>query len=119
MSVILATAVKTAVLTAIRDQVAAGSLEILDASNVLLAAFTLSGSGGSVAGAVWTLTFASSTVASGAAGTAAKAQIKNSGGTALITGLTVGTTAADIILTSTTIASGQNVILTSATITHP
>jgi hypothetical protein len=119
MSVILDTTVKTAVMTAIRDQVAAGSLEILDASNVLLATFTLSGSGGSVAGAVWTLAFASSTAAAVAAGTAAKAQIKNSGGVAKITGLTVGTSATDVILSSTTIALAQNVTLTSGTITHP
>ena len=119
MSVILAATVKTAVMTAIRDQVADGSLEILDAADVLLVAFGLSSDGGSVAGAVWTLAFDSSTAAASAAGTAAKAQIKNSGGVAKITGLTVGTAATDVVLTSTTIALAQNMTLTSAKITHP
>jgi hypothetical protein len=119
MSVTLAASVKTAVMTAIRDQVADGTLEILDASDVLLASFGLSASGGSVAGSVWTLAFDAATVAAGAAGTATKAQIKNSGGTAKITGLTVGLAAADIILNSVAVGSGQNVTLTSATITHP
>ncbi|TIT64357.1 MAG: hypothetical protein E5W90_22935 [Mesorhizobium sp.] len=119
MSVILATTVKTAVMTAIRDSVADGTLEILDASDVLLVSFGLSASGGSVAGAVWTLVFDAGTVAAGAAGTATKAQIKNSTNQAKISGLTVGTAGTDVVLSSTAVASGQNVILTSATITHP
>ncbi|WP_245520954.1 MULTISPECIES: hypothetical protein [unclassified Mesorhizobium] len=106
-------------MTAIRDAVADGTLEILDAADVLLVSFGLSASGGNVVGSVWTLAFDASTASAGAAGTAAKAQIKNSGGTAKITGLTVGTAATDVVLSSTTIATAQNVILTSATITHP
>jgi hypothetical protein len=52
------------------------------------------------------------------AGTAAAARIKEGGGTAIVTGLTVGTSAADIILNSTTIAIGQTVTISAGTITH-
>ena len=51
-------------------------------------------------------------------GSAAAARIKDGSGTAIVTGLTVGTTAADIILNTVTINSGQTVTLNSGTITH-
>lgn len=62
--------------------------------------------------------FDASTVTASGSGTAAKAQIKNSGGTDGVTGLTVGTSATDIVLDSVSITSGQSVTLSSATITH-
>ena len=123
MSVILNVAVKTDVMTAIRDHVADGTLEILSAADDVLAIWGLSSSGGTVSGAVWTITLDSTSTTGEAAaggGTAAtKAQIKDSGGTAKITGLTVALSAADVILDNTSIASGQTVTLTSLTITHP
>jgi hypothetical protein len=119
MAVNYATAVKTARITATRDNVAAGTLEIGTAGmGSVLATFTLSGTGGTVSGAVWTLAFNASTVTAGATGTAAAAQIKTSGGVANITGLTVGTSGTDIILDNASITSGQSVTLSSATITH-
>jgi hypothetical protein len=105
-------------MTATRDQVANGTLEILTAADAVLATFGLDAVGGTISGAVWTLVFDASSVTAGASGTAAKAQIKNSGGTALITGLTVGTSGSDINLNNTSINSGQTVTLSSATITH-
>jgi len=51
-------------------------------------------------------------------GTAAAAQIKNGDGTPVITGLTVGTSGADINLDSVSITTGQTVTLTTGTITH-
>jgi hypothetical protein len=51
-------------------------------------------------------------------GTAAAAQIKNGDGTAVITGLTVGTSGTDIVLDSVSITTGQTVTLTTGTITH-
>ncbi|MER9691980.1 hypothetical protein NKJ16_08580 [Mesorhizobium sp. M0179] len=119
MSVILHSTIKLAVMTAIRDAVADGSLEILDAANVVLVTFGLSFDGGGVSGSVWTLAFDSSTASAVAAGTAVKAQVKNSTGQAKITGLTVGTAATDIVLSGTSIALAQNVTLTNGTITHP
>jgi hypothetical protein len=54
-----------------------------------------------------------------ATGTAAAARIRTApGGTDIITGLTVGTSAADIILDSVSITAGQTVTITAATITH-
>jgi hypothetical protein len=110
---------KTSRMTATRDQVANGTLEIGTAGMAaVLATFGLSATGGSISGSVWTLVFDASTVAAGAAGTAAAARIKDSGATARITGLTVGTSGSDINLDNTSIANGQNVTLSSATITH-
>lgn len=119
MAVTYATAVKTARMTATRDNFANGTLEIGTADMAtVLATFTLSGTGGSISTDTWTLAFVAGTVSAGNTGTAAAAQIKNSGGTAQITGLTVGTSGSDINLNNTSIASGQNVTLSSATIQH-
>lgn len=123
MAVTYATAVKTARITATRDHFANGTLELLAANDTVLAIFGLSATGGSIAGAVWTLAFDAGTVtgeAGAGGGTAAtKAQVKTSGASADLTGLTVGTSGTDIILDNANIASGQEVTLSSATITHP
>lgn len=122
MAVTYNTAVKTSRMTATRDYFANGTLEILSAGDVVLAIFGLSTGGGSVASGVWTLAFDSSTVTgeSGAStGTVAtKAQIKTAGGSAHLTGLTVGLSGTDVIVDNTSIASGQSVAMNSATITH-
>lgn len=118
MAVTYNTAVKTERMTATMDYFANGTLEILTAADAVLATFGLDAAGGSVAGAVWTLVFDASTVTATGTGTAAKAQIKTSGGSAHITGLTVGTSGSDINLDSVSITTGQSVTLSSATITH-
>lgn len=118
MAVTYTTAVKTSRITATRDYHANGTLEILTAADVVLATFGLDAAGGTISGAVWALVFDASSVTASGTGTAAKAQIKNSGGTAGITGLTVGTSGSDINLNNTSINSGQTVALLSATITH-
>jgi hypothetical protein len=119
MAVTYDATMKTARITATRDTVANGTLEIGTTGMAsVLATFGLSASGGSIAGSVWTLVFDAGTVAASAGGTAAAARIKDSGGTARITGLTVGTSGSDINLDNTSIANGQNVTLSSATITH-
>lgn len=119
MPVTYTNAVKVARMTATRDFFVSGTLEIMTAGSLVLAVFTLTSPGGTVAGAgVWTLAFVAGTVAAVAAGTAAIAQLKNSGGTASLTGLTVGISGADINLNNLSITAGQNVTLTSATITH-
>lgn len=51
-------------------------------------------------------------------GTAAVARIKEGGTTVIADGLTVGTSATDIILNSTSITTGQQVSISSGTITH-
>jgi hypothetical protein len=122
MAVTYNTAVKTSRMTATRDYFANGTLELLSAGDVVLAIFGLSTGGGSVASGVWTITFDSNTVtgeAGASSGTAAtKAQIKNSGGSAHLTGLTVGLSGTDVIVDNTSIAASQDIVMNSATITH-
>jgi hypothetical protein len=118
MAVTYNVAVKEDRMTATMDYFANGTLEILTSGDAVLATFGLDATAGSVTGAVWTLGFDASTVTASGTGTAAKAQIKNSGGSAHLTGLTVGTSGSDINLDNTSIASGQDVTLSSATITH-
>lgn len=119
MAVTYATAVKTARITATRDHFANGTLEIGTAGMAtVLATFGLSASGGTISTDTWTLVFDASTVSAGGTGTAAEARIKTSGAASDLTGLTVGTSGTDIVLDSTSITSGQNVTLSSATIQH-
>ncbi len=127
MSVTYTTAVKTARMTAVRDAIdgggAAGRLEIGTAGMAsILATITLGYSGastGTVTNGVLTLAgFPRSDTSADNSGTAAAARIRTSAGTDIVTGLTVGTSGADINLDSVAITAGQQVTLTSATITH-
>ena len=124
MSVIYPTAVKTARMTAVRDQIdggpGAGILQIGTTGMAsILAEFTLNDPSGTISGAVLTLSgFPKSDASANNTGTAAAARIRDSTGTDVITGLTVGLSASDIILDSVSITSGQTVTLNSATITH-
>lgn len=77
--------------------------------------FVVSGAGTVVA----TLQGTPLAVAASATGTAAKAEIRQNNGTTVeVGGLTVSTSGADVNLTSVSITSGQNVTVTSGTITH-
>jgi hypothetical protein len=58
------------------------------------------------------------TTTASASGTAAKAEFRNSSDATVVSGLTVGTSAADIILGSTAVISGNAVTITAGTITH-
>jgi hypothetical protein len=71
-----------------------------------------------VAGAVATLQGTPLSVAASASGTAALAALRTNADVDVVTGLTVGTSASDINLTSTAITSGQTVTVTSGTLTH-
>lgn len=66
------------------------------------------------------LTFSGLPVSNTAAftGTASQARIRDSNGTVVISGLTVGTSGTNIVLNTTSIESGQLVRIDSATITH-
>ena len=118
MAVTYNVAVKTDRITATRDYFANGTLEILTSADAVLVTFGLSASGGTISGDTWTLTFDAGTVAATGAGTAAKAQIKTSGGSAHLTGLTVGTSGTDVIIDNTSLEVDQDVTMTSATIQH-
>lgn len=127
MAVTYSTAVKTARMTAVRDQIdaggAAGKLEICTtAYGSILATIPLGYSGvstGTVSGAVLTLAgFPRSDTSADNTGTAAVARIRTSANVDVITGLTVGLSASDINLDSLSITAGQTVTINSAAITH-
>lgn len=124
MAVVYTNAVKIARMGAVTT--AAGATAVLEigttAMGTVLATIAL---GNPIAGAatgagVLTLSgFPRSDTAADATGTAAAARIRTaSGGTDIITGLTVGTSGTDIILDSTSITAGQTVTINSAVITH-
>lgn len=138
MAVTYSTAVKNARMDAVKAQIDSGStvaegyLEIGTAGMAgVIVKFPLRvpGSGGAAnaaSGGVLTLIFdsgtGSATKAATLAGTntAAAARIRNRDNADVVTGLTVGLSAAspDIVLDSTSITQGQNVTINSATITH-
>ena len=120
MAVTYTAAMKNVRMDATMLLVANGTLEIgTTGMATVLATFGLDANGGVVTGAVWDLEpFDVNPVSAGDTGVAAEAQIKDSGTTVQISGLTVGTGSEDIVLDNTSINSGQDVELTAATITH-
>lgn len=98
-------------------QLVIGTLALSGAVGVLVA-IPLAATPGLVAGAVLTLSGVPLTALAAASGQAAKAELRNNAGTTICDGLTVGTSAADIIISSTTIVLGQPVTVTAGTITH-
>jgi hypothetical protein len=122
MAVTYTTAVKNARLDAVVTAIGAtGVLEIgTTGMGSVLATIALGNPAGTSASGVLTFSgFPRSDTAADATGTAAAARIRTaSGGTDIITGLTVGTSGSDINLDSTSITVGQTVTINSATITH-
>ncbi len=99
----------------------AGKLEIGTAAMATtLAVFTLSSPSapGAAGAGVITFTMPKSDTNADDTGTAAAARIVTSADLDIITGLTVGVTAEDIVLDSASITAGQTVTISSATITH-
>ena len=109
-----------AVITAIDSNASPATLEIGTAGMATtLVSITLAKPSFTESGGVITMSGVPKSGVAGANGTAAAARIKDGGGTNIqVTGLTVGTSASDIILNSTAISSGQTVTISSGTITH-
>lgn len=122
MAVNYTTAVKNARLDAVVTAIgSAGVLEIgTTGMGTVLATIALGNPAGTSTGGVLTFSgFPRSDTSADATGTAAAARIRTaSGGTDIVTGLTVGTSGSDINLDSVSITAGQTVTITSATITH-
>lgn len=126
MAVTYSNPTKTARMQAVINQIDAGAgpgtLEIgTSAMGLVLATITLADPCGTAADpGVLTLDFDPdvSDTSADASGTAAAARIKDSNGNVIISGLTVGTSGADINLDSVSITAGQTVTLTTGTITH-
>ena len=124
MAVTYATDVKNDRLDAVTTQIdagaGAGTLEIGTAGMAaVLATITLADPAApAAAGGVLTFTMPQSDTSADADGTAAEARIRDSDSNDVITGLTVGTAATDIILDSVSITTGQTISISTATITH-
>lgn len=125
MAVTYSTACKTARMNAVVSQIDAGAgtstIEIgTSGMGTVLAVFDLPDPCGTVTNGVLTFDMDPDLTDSSAnaSGTAAAARIKDGDGTVVISGLTVGTSGADVNLDSVSITSGQMVTLTSGTITH-
>jgi hypothetical protein len=110
----------TAVITAVDAGSGPGTLEICTAAYAsVLATITLADpSFSESAGVITMLGVPRSDTSADNTGTAAIARVKDSTGTVVISGLTVGTSAADIILNSVSITAAQTVTITAGTITH-
>ena len=122
MAVTYTNAVKNARLDAVVSQIGStGVLEIgTTAMGTVLATIALNSTAGVSASGVLTFSgFPKSDTSADNTGTAAAARIRTaSGGTDIVTGLTVGTSGTDIVLDNTSINAGQTVTINSATITH-
>lgn len=122
MAVTYSTAVKNARLSAVVTSIGTtGVLEIGTAGMAtVLASLSLSNPAGTVASGVLTFSgFPKSDSSADASGTAAAARIRTStGGVDLITGLTVGTSGADILIDNVSIIAGEIITINSASITH-
>ena len=121
MAVTYSNAAKVARQNAVVTQIgASGKLEIGTAGMAqILATITLDATAGTVAGAgVLTLSGFPKSVSASASGTAAAARIRTSANADVITGLTVGTSGSDINLDNLSIASGQQVNISSFVLTH-
>ena len=124
MAVTYTSAVKIARMNAVTT--AAGTTAVLEigttAMGTVLATIALGNPIAATAAGAGVLTlsgFPRSATRADATGTAAAARIRTStGGTDIITGLTVGLSASDVILDSLSITAGQTVTINSAVFTH-
>jgi hypothetical protein len=85
---------------------------------LVLVSIALSKPSFSEAGGTITVIGAPRTALAAATGTAAAARLKDGGGNIVISGLTVSTSGADVVLNATAISAGQSVTINSATIQH-
>ena len=83
-----------------------------------LAEFTLGTTPGTISSGVLTISGTPLTATASATGTAAKAEFRDNAGNVIVSGLTVGSSSADIIINATAISTGQTVTLSAGTITH-
>ena len=121
MPVNYTTAVKNSRMSAVVTAIGtSGVLEIgTTGMGTILATVPLANPAGTVSGGVLTFTMPQTDASADGSGTAAAARIRTStGGTDIVTGLTVGLSATDIIVDSVNFTAGQQFTVQSATITH-
>lgn len=123
MSVTYNTTLKSTRMTDVVSAIDAGGAGYLEigtaAMGTVLSTITFNATCGTVGSGVLTFSGTPLTDSSAAnTGTAAAAEVFSGAATLIISGLTVGTSATDIVLSSTSIVAGQPVTLTAASITH-
>jgi len=126
MAIVYAPALKTTRMNAVEAALDAGpgaatlviGTSALSGGTGVLATIPLADPAGTVSGSVLTLSALPKSAAASAAGTAAKAELRDSTGVVVASGLTVGTSASDIIINSVAISIGQTVQINTGTITH-
>lgn len=123
MSVVYDNTTKQARLQGVIDTLDAGtgdaSLEIgTSGFGTVLATIDLASGVGTALNNVLTFTMPQSDTDADATGTAAEARMKDGNGNVRVSGLTVGTSASDVVLDSVSITAGQTVTINSGTITH-
>lgn len=134
MSVVYSTTLKSDRMQLVADLIAgktaasstgsatAGTLVIgtsaLSGATGVLVSFTLGTTPGTVSSGVLTVSGTPLSATASGTGTAAKAEFRDNAGNVIVSGLTVGTSATDIIINATAISSGQSITLSSGTITH-
>jgi hypothetical protein len=119
-SFILATAERTNLANQIKTDLNGGYLKIYTAAYAtLLVTIPLAATSGSVTDGVLTLDCTNTNANAGASGTAAVARFFKSDDSTPVADCDVGTSGATINLQNTSINSGQNVSITSGTITVP
>jgi predicted TIM-barrel enzyme len=90
----------------------------LSGATGVLATIALQNPAFTESGQVLTLAGVPLSVSPSAGGTAAKAEIRNNADTTIVSGLTVGTSASDVIVNTVTVATGVPFQVNSGTITH-
>jgi hypothetical protein len=125
MSIIYSTALKNTRMDAISATIGASGFLVIGTSALaspatgVLAKIPLSATAfGAAAAGVITLNGLPLSVSATGTGMAAKAELWKSDNSVVVSGLTVGTSAADVILGTTSINAGNTVNITAATITH-
>ena len=134
MSVVYSSALKNDRMQAVADLIAglivqlstgtpsAGTLVIgtstLSGSNGVLASANLAAIPASISGGVLTLLGVPIATTATAAGTAAKAELRNNAGVTIVSGLGVATTGTEIIIGNANITLGESLIVQSGAITH-
>lgn len=90
----------------------------LSGATGILAVINLNSTPASVVNDVLTISGVPLTATASASGTAAKAELRRNDDTVIVSGLTVGTSGSNVTVSNTAITSGQQVQVTSGTLTH-
>lgn len=90
----------------------------LSGATGILAVINLNSTPASVVNDVLTISGVPLTATASASGTAAKAELRRNDDTVVVSGLTVGTSGSNVTVSNTAITSGQQVQVTSGTLTH-